>query len=62
MTKGRKNDLPQLASASCGKSFQRVMVTRYKELWQLVTATYSNSSRPIMRPIKNGFRDRYCKV
>lgn len=31
--KGRKNDLPQLASASCGKSFQRVMVTRYKELW-----------------------------
>ena len=31
--KEEKNDLPQLDSASCGKSFQRVMVTRYKELW-----------------------------
>ena len=37
------DDLPQLVAMSCGKSLERVMVSRRNELWSLVVTTYGKS-------------------
>ncbi|EKY03402.1 hypothetical protein HMPREF9134_00070, partial [Porphyromonas catoniae F0037] len=40
VTISRSNELPQLSSTSYHNSFERVVVTLYDDLWQLVSSLF----------------------